>query len=212
MIPGLPAWSDQTEPAPFIFPVRTTPDLTVGKHAGYSIGPVNKSDTSEGLIQRYWAVSWLDGVVYLFRENDEKTGWANTGFLLSLEVEPDTLSVCFDQSGRPLVTYTIGNNAYLWWYDPNQSSSVILTITGALNAVLFLDYPFTSTGVQNQYDSDVNVFYVKEDGFLYYRVQRERFAVENKSVEVGVGQEVYIGGYSQNRRVVLGLRAPRSIS
>ena len=89
---------------------------------------------------------------------------------------PGASEMCFtfDQSMRPVLAYMVGSVCKLRWYDTTVSSFVVTDFPGVRSPRLTLDDKRPSQ-VNN---SDVIFAYIKANGDLCYRQQRDRYLVE----------------------------------
>lgn len=133
----------------------------------YEMGGNALGDASTGLQARLWtvevrgddAVLSADGVapVVLF----SKPGMTE-------------IALAFDQNMRAHVAFVQAGQAWLWWYDSQVNQMVFTGFPGISNPRLATDEKRSAELAV----SDVVLSYMR-GGSLYYRLQRERFAVEN---------------------------------
>lgn len=90
-------------------------------------------------------------------------------------VDASTVSLAFDQSGRPHLAYTLGGSCRLLWFDTLSNAYQTLTLAGASTPVLTMDDKRLFASLANR--NDILCFYIGSGG-LCYRQQRDRFAVE----------------------------------
>lgn len=99
-------------------------------------------------------------------------GQATTLFNEPLPIQQ--ISLTFDQLGRPLVFYRVGEDTLkLYWYDPIAQQNVLTNFGAGKDPTACFDFP-QDTG---QSFTDVLLFYVREDQ-VFMRVQRDRYAIE----------------------------------
>lgn len=144
----------------------------------YTLGPIHQGDFSAGLANRIWRVRLYDQVIRLARENDGKTGFENEVVLANIPFTPVESDAAFDQAARLFVCVEFSGHVWFYWFKP------------VLGAFVFEDFGVghsprcTLDQLTNRDDSDLHVFYLR-DGNLYYRVQRENYAVEHGTNYVG---------------------------
>lgn len=101
-------------------------------------------------------------------------GYGPTAILFNEPLAIEQIALTFDQLGRPLVFYRVGENTLkLYWYDPVAGASVTTVLAAGVDPQAGFDFP-QDTG---QSFSDALLFYVRNDT-VYMRVQRDRFATE----------------------------------
>lgn len=144
----------------------------------YEMGGVALQDPSQGLLVQSWHCYYDELLQTVFVEAP------NLGLPIALFEQESIieLSFCFDQNMRWCCVYKlIDGNAYLRWYDSTEQSYVITQLAiGTITPFLALD-----DKRPNQLGaSDAILTYMrkhpKEPQFnnLYFRAQRERFAIE----------------------------------
>ncbi|NDY89731.1 hypothetical protein [Ideonella livida] len=136
----------------------------------FELGGQAISDSSAGHEVRVWR-AWLAGDSVMCAPEDDI---AEATALFS---RPGIwhIGLAFDQLMRPCVTFMDRAGAWLWWYDPLESSMVFLPIPGATSPRISLD----DKRAEFISGSDVVLAYVR-DGWLCVRLQRERYSNENR--------------------------------
>lgn len=101
-------------------------------------------------------------------------GWGGDTALFN-EPEPiEQIALTFDQLGRPLVFYRVGDDTLkLYWYDPIAQENVQTELTTGRDPTACFDFP-TRTGEQF---TDAILFYVR-DNQIFMRIQRDRYNIE----------------------------------
>lgn len=139
----------------------------------YEGGPIAITDTSEGINFQPWTLSYdIGGQITLTPET--------VGAPVVVLTVPgcSQVSFCFDQNGRPSVTYIIGADAYLYWYDSYLASFTTDVFPNIHSAMLSMD---DKREMQNGVN-DMLWWYTKLTGAaeytLYHRRQRDRFQNE----------------------------------
>lgn len=84
------------------------------------------------------------------------------------------LAFAFDQQMRPVLAFMAGTVARLRWYDTTVSNFVITDFPGIRSPRLTLDDKRPSQSAM----SDVIFAYIKDNGDLCYRQQRDRYLIE----------------------------------
>lgn len=162
----------------------------------YERGGIHLNDPSEGLSFQTWKM-WYDA------DNSQiklatLTNTDETVILTSSQITE--LSFTFDQNMRLAMVYVENTIAKFRWFDPIQNAIVTDVLQGATSPMIALDEKRN----RQLTDSDIVLGYVR-DGSLYYRLQRERFAVEHllSALPPGVSRIMNLGMSSQNRVQVL---------
>ena len=195
-IPDSPTWSGLSNvkayPSTQFLKPDTPPDIVTS----IAIGPLQLSSSSEKLNSRYWLV-----LQNIDNGNIEISGaigseWENPSPLFYEESEVEQISLTFDQLGRPLVFYRIGNDTLkLHWYDPVLQESVTVNLAIGIDPQAGFDFP-QDTG---QSFTDALLFYVRNDR-VYMRVQRERFSIEYECPATQPGIRIVSNGLRVDNR------------
>lgn len=141
----------------------------------YELGGVAIGDPSQGL----QAITWM---CYLADNSSDvmlKPGDGSPVFFASI-ANVTEIALAFDQNMRPMIAYETSGSIALRWYDPVLSGYTTTVFGAGRNPRLTLDDKRTF----NLNNSDVILAYIRGDG-LYYRQQRDRFAVE-RLLETGM--------------------------
>lgn len=205
---SIPGWSSIETLDPYIKPDELLPSIDKDLMQSISIGPVNLNDSKNSLDSRYWLVSYTDGTVYIQGSINSEWGSATELFLEPLIIEQ--ISLTFDQLGRPLVFYRVGeSDLKLFWYNPVIGANEISLVATGIEPNAGFDVP-VDTGASY---SDALLFYVREDK-IFMRVQRDRFAIEYSTPVNGVdiiaeGVKIeHVGARIDNRFQVSYLQSP----
>lgn len=153
-------------------PVRgkTINPYTGRKDLAQHWGPVAIQDPSQGLLVRLWTVR-ADGQRVLIAADgiDEVELYVHTS-------EVRSVSLAFNQNGHPDIALVDETGAsWLYWYDPSVPGVVVTQLP------VDIQYPQLTFDDARQFNignSDVVLSYVRA-GQLHYRLQRERFLIEN---------------------------------
>lgn len=140
----------------------------------YETGGIALSDTSEPMSYQVWR-GWYDSVDSKVRVKALTTGIV---YELFTEAAVQEFSFCFDQNMRwCAVTRTEDRTARLRWYDAATAGYVISGYSDVESVKLALDdkrKQQIAGGV-----TDIIFTYLKTNGNLCWRVQRERFLTEH---------------------------------
>jgi hypothetical protein len=123
--------------------------------------------------------------------------WGAPEILFS-EAQPiEQISLTFDQLGRPLVFYRVGENTLkLYWYDPVAQQNVTTTLTTGKDPTACFDFP-QDTG---QSFTDALLFYVRDDQ-VFMRIQRDRYAIEYPCPAIQPGLKINSAGLRVDNRL-----------
>lgn len=154
--------------------------LTFDYLRAFSLGPRDVADLTNGPTARPWYVR-CDNVVkkvFVARANDANTAWEVETELFSFVGDIlNEIDVAFEQQGRPVVcaerTVAGVNEIWLYWFKPSAGTFVFEKITDGRTPRVLLDNPPDTT------NSDIELFYLKPASGLFYRVQRETYAMEH---------------------------------
>lgn len=151
----------------------------------YEWGGIDLYDASQGLQAKLWTCFYESGVI---------KAKADQGVYDLITVADVTaLSFAFDLNMRPVVTYVVNYEVFLWWYD-TAAADHVTTSFGSLiiTPQLSLDDYRTIYSA----NTDVIFAYIKQRQ-LYMRLQRDRYQIE---YELGAGQAlIQIGMMTNNR-------------
>jgi hypothetical protein len=184
-------------PADWLVPDGLDRDLDEDNEAG----PVAPNDTSKGLFYQAWHLTYDAGT-------DDLTITPQTVGVPVVVLNVPNLTQCsfaFDQSGHVNVAYTVGSQAFLYWFDTQAADWVTTPLDfGVTTPTLCLDDKrLTQTNF-----SDVLLFYTMETApdvwTLFHRQQRDRYEDEYPHNE-GVSPYLYKLGMHLGFRVQLGL-------
>ena len=132
----------------------------------YEDGPIYLQDASQGLQYQVWRARIVADTVYLTSPTTPETPIITVRGIKSV-------SLAFDQNARHLLAYLLGDDVWLYWYDPAiQRYTHTLFETGVISPRVTLD---DKREMQRDY-SEIILAYVK-DGNLYYRGQRDRYQI-----------------------------------
>jgi hypothetical protein len=159
----------------------------------FELGGVAVSDTSQGLDSYIWKVWSVDGNVFINRVDlDDDTD----AVLMFYRKNCRNLGLAFDQNMRPAVSYTVGPDVYLYWYDTAISAYTITQFAGCRSPGITLDDKrLGQTSI-----SDVILFYIRLDKF-YMRVQRDRYLIEYFLYDLPANYELKHVGMGSNLRL-----------
>lgn len=154
--------SSTPQPAPFSERVNSTLQPLID----YEMGGRAINDTSAGLQYQLWRVRVDEDVVYLGPDGgNEQPAFIRPGIT--------EVALAFDQNMQPVIAFTQGGQAWLWWFDGTVPGMVFTSILGAVNPRVTLDDKRRG----QTSSSDVILAYLRA-GSLYYRQQRDRYQTE----------------------------------
>lgn len=136
----------------------------------HELGPVARSDNSEGLTAYVWR-AYADGQdLYVQREGGDG-GWQDPILVATASGAVSQLNLTFDQNAREWLSWEQSGAVYVWWYDPQQSAQEVRQIGAGRTPVMRLDY----RELQLSGDSDILLFYVSDaNDRVEYVQQRDR--------------------------------------
>jgi hypothetical protein len=167
----------------------------------YEGGPIAIQDTTGGANYQPWALSYHPGGI--IRLTPEIAGSP-----VDLLTVPgcSQLSFCFDQNARPSVTYIIGNNMFLYWYDSTLGDFTTTEYSTVRSSLLSMDDKRRRLVSY----SDMLLWYTVETlpgvYTLYMRRQRDRFLTEF-TMKVDCPPYMSRGGMHEGLRGQIVLRA-----
>lgn len=144
------------------------PDAEFTKTEGYEFGPLYINDTISALDSEVWKYSYSVDSVLLTK--------TSTGETFTVEGIPDAteVSVCFNQSAQPVTSYSVAGRTYLKWFDTSSSKYVVTDLGEGLSSPrVLLDIKDKKSS-----QSDVILFYLRQNTSLCCRYQRDRFSIE----------------------------------
>ena len=149
--------------ADFLFP----DSLERSDLVDYELGGIALSDPSQGLEVQRWTLTYVDPDIIITPDS----GGDNVAFSIAGITEA---SLAFDQNMHPFIAYVVAGESWYWWFDPfTAGQEHVQMATGILTPRCCLDDKRAS-----QTDSsDVILAYIRI-GNLYYREQRDRYAIE----------------------------------
>lgn len=181
---AIPAGGFTAQPftSPFIAPFDDAYlPLRMRVPGGIAIG-----DGSQGRDVQFWTVSYAPDMISI------ANAAGVVGFTLPV-VGALSVSAAFDANMSPNIAYMKAGGAYLYFYDSLAGAYSTLLIAAANDCRVCVD----KTTQFFEAASDVIFAYLK-DGNVYFRVQRERFAVEHL-IGPAVGTLVRVGPNQDNR-------------
>src|SRR5690606_30407178 len=175
----------------------------------HTLGPIAVADPSRGLVARVWKAWTPDGYeVRLAGANGAGNAWIDERVLFTIDDGGPPileLDIAFEQNGQPVVCLEratgVGgaSEVWIWFYDPTVPGMVLQNFGPGRTPRALLDRP------HDQADSDVCVFYVRDDiGRIVYRQQRDRYAVEIETL-LAADERTYLedAALTIGRRIVV---------
>lgn len=182
--------STQVIKSPYLSPDNLSYDAL----AAYEKGGVDLQNATEGLTVRDWLLRYDNQSKSLILETTGKVYYPITNI-----EKPDMLDLAFDQNMNYCISYSIGSQTWLKWYDSSTLSFKTNLYNDVRNGRLCLDDKRTdSTNT-----SDIIFAYIKkENKSLCYRQQRDRFGTEY-ILQTGIPDECVLQkvGMTENLRL-----------
>lgn len=165
--------------AAFLVPTR------VDELIDYEWGGIDLYDASQGLQVKIWTCFYEAGVIKVKADQVVRE--------LITVADVTALSFAFDLNMRPVVTYVVNNEVFLWWYDTLVAQHVTTSFGSSyITPQLSLDDHRSIYSA----NADVIFAYIKAEQ-LCIRLQRDRYQIE---YELGAGQVlIQIGMMANNR-------------
>lgn len=151
----------------------------------YEWGGIDLYDTSQGLQAKLWTCFYENGII--------KVKADQVIYELITVANVTALSFAFDLNMRPVVTYVVNLEVFLWWYDTAAAEHVTTSFgAGIITPQLSLDDHRSIYSA----NADVIFAYIKAEQ-LCIRLQRDRYQIE---YELGAGQIIIQIGMMTNNR------------
>ena len=144
------------------------PDTEFTRTEGYEYGPSTLYDTNSELNVALWKYFYSNNTVYMAKDG--------TGDIIQIDtvIGATDLSVCFNQSAQPIIAYMTNGITYLKWFDTNTQEYVVTDLGQGLSSPrVLLDIKDKKSS-----QSDVILFYFRNNQTLCARYQRDRFSIE----------------------------------
>ena len=157
----------------------------------YEKGGVALNDVSLGLNVQTWKGTYEQSRFILKPETGPAT--------VVLAVDSVTaFSFTFDQNMRPTIAYEQNDDLWLWWWDTTVSQHVFTKFGPARCPRLTLDDKRDSQSG----NSDIIFAYIKPNGDLCFRLQRERYLTE-RVLKSGIHDKTKLKNVSLNNKLRL---------
>lgn len=169
-------------------------NLATSTREDFDDGPIAFNDNSRGLSYQVWGVRIENDDCIVFAENTPE-------YVLFTHAGLSSVSLTFDGSAYPVVSYIADENAYLRFYDSSLQSFETIDLGGQLSPKVFNDEKRT----QFSSDSDVHLVYIRGNS-VYNRLQRERFTVEREIASNVTSKEIIRFGMQRNYRLGIKLK------
>lgn len=152
-------------------------DRPVGQYpiVAYELGGIALNDSSQGLQYQVWVFEIMNFVPQIGGDGVSvrpEVGGASTVFYSGSGITE--ISGAFDANMNPTLIFVENGLSKLRWYDSSISNYALTDLPGALSPRLTLDDKREAAGSSR----DILLFYLKADGALYHRIQRDRYGVE----------------------------------
>ncbi|MCJ8293384.1 MAG: hypothetical protein MJK15_03175 [Colwellia sp.] len=136
-----------------------------------TIGPIALNDASEGLNNKFWATYYdpiTDNIIL-----DDLAG--TTEVITNEPLGVTRIGLAFDQNGNDVYAWiTETDILMLRFFDSGIPGDTIVNLGAAQDVVITMDMKYQPSNAR----SDVLLFYIRNGG-IFYRVQRESYAIEN---------------------------------
>lgn len=155
------------------------PDALSFDHlTAFSLGPIEIGDTSKGAVFKPWRIRFVKETGEFFIQPN---GGSETLLFSTNEQDVREVDLAFTQNADPVVCVQVGDDIWLYWFDPQINDFTFVKLGPGRNPRIVLDNPDIIP------DSDVLLFYMSEDqDALVYRIQRERYENEYVTPVTGV--------------------------
>lgn len=158
--------SEDPVPAPFI---DAGADSRISPLFDVEDGPIAISDLSEGLNYQKWVLYYKDAQIWLAAPTQDPT------VVLTDSLNQITdISFCFDQNGRLQIVWKSADKVWHKWFDSTVGAFVITPYNDIRTPKLTLD----DRRPEQKTVSDIVFSYIKSDGSLAFRLQRDRYSIE----------------------------------
>lgn len=142
----------------------------ITRSVDYEDGPIAIQDPTEGAQYQVWRARIVNNEILLSAPNIAE-------YVLHSGLGITDVSIAFDQNARLYYVYNQQANTFFSWFDTLTGQTELWDFGELLITpkVTLDDKRATQSGT-----SDVILTYVKSDGAMYYRQQRDRFQVERQ--------------------------------
>lgn len=156
---------------PVLAPMLTPDDLPFDHFLSYEKGGIDLKDPTQGLQVRDWLCYYSESTgKFILRSEPDKEYT-----ILEDLYDVQSMDFTFDQNMNFILTYELPNLVCkLHWFDAETQDYVISTFTGCRSPRLTLD----DKRQQTLLFSDILFLYIKENGDLMFRQQRDRYMTE----------------------------------
>jgi len=169
-------------------------NLATSTREDFDDGPIAFNDNSRGLSYQVWGVRIENDDCIVFAENTPE-------YVLFTHIGLDSVSLTFDGSAYPVVSYVADENAYLRFYDSLSQNFETIDLGEQLSPKVFNDEKRT----QFSSDADVHLVYIRGNS-VYNRLQRERFTIEREIASNVTSREIIRFGMQRNYRLGIKLK------
>lgn len=146
----------------------TKPDSEFTRTEGYEYGPLAPYNTESELDAVVWKYTYKNNTVFIQRDGEE------TKIEIDTINDATDLSVCFNQAAQPVTVYMTAGTTFLKWFDTNTQEYVVTDLGSGLSSPkVVLDIKDKKSS-----QSDVVLFYFRNNQTLCARYQRDRYSIE----------------------------------
>lgn len=197
MIPKHPEWSDFKEVVSLAGPSRTVPLPVLPRTYAEGLGPDLLNQSNGKVNTKNYLVYFDEGELFLLAENKTTQSWDDAVSLGVLTDVPDSLSLAFDQLGRPQVFFDVEGSIKLHGVNPQTETVETRLICSGGNPVAAMDYPIDTTAPT----CDVILVYVINNQ-AKFRLQREGYLIDHAVTFIEPGEELTLieCGFRKDRR------------
>lgn len=197
MTPNHPTWSPFKEYVSLDMGAQNISLASIPAPKSISAGPEVLSQ-SEGVVNsRNYVAYFLDGDLFVRAENATGSDWEEPVLLGRIAETPNTLSLSFDQLGRPQIFYEVNSEIRLFGYDPTSQTVTSRFICNGITPIAAMDYPNNTSRAS----CDILLAYVINNK-AKFRLQRDKYQVEYVVMDESPGDNLrmYESGFRRDRR------------
>ena len=184
------SFSTDTAPAPYN-------DYGVGGYIPFTIksvtiGPAAINDATQLLNDKFWAAYYdpQNSNIYL----DDFDG--NVSMILNEPAGVDMIRLAFDQNANDAYAFITGaGELKVRFFDGDIPGDTIISLGQAQSVTMAMDMKYYPSSEK----SDILIFYIR-DNAIYYRLQRDKYAVEYVTPVIEDANKLYDSGMRKDYR------------